>query len=557
MLRPRMEAVTGSARELLATQRDDELQRLVEEQAALRRVATLVAAGASDAELIAAVTAEIAHIFGAHRASALRWDGDSIRVIGDWSADGVPMSLMDRVYSFGGDTITARVVGAGAPARVESIDDLHTDFAKERWTELGLHASIGAPILVDGRIWGVITASRTTADDPFAPGSEHRLGDFAALVAQAIANSEARQQVAELAEEQAALRQIATLVAGGRPRDEVLDAVLREVGGVFTAQAVYFVCWEGVQDEVVVNGGWTDGTEDVLELRSLYHPTPGGPTLNMLETGFASRGDESSPELGDRFGIAAPVIINANLEGALVALRPAGAAFPPKSEIRLRSFADLVSQSVANASAQEEMRASRVRIVRAADEARKKLERNLHDGAQQRLVSASISLRLATSKLPDAPEDALKILAGASEELRHAIDELRELARGIHPAILTEHGLGPALEGLADRAPMKVSVTNALEERLPADVEAAVYYVVSESLTNIAKYANASVVEVRVSRRDGLARVDVVDNGVGGADVSRGSGLRGLADRVEALDGHLGVDSPPARGTRVWAEIPL
>jgi signal transduction histidine kinase len=552
-----MESVSESARELLETQRDDELQRLVEEQTALRRVATLVAAGASDVDLIAAVTAEIAHIFGAHRASALRLDGDSIRVIGDWSADGVSMTLMDRVYSFGGDTITARVVDVAGPARVESVDDLHTGFAKERWTELGIQAAIGAPIVVDGRIWGAITASRTTLDDPFPPGAEERLGDFAALVAQAIANSEARQQVAALADEQAALRRVATLVAGGRSREEVLDAVLREVGQVFTAQAVYFVCWEGVYDEVSVVGGWTNGTEAPLPPRSPYHPEPGGATLSVLETGFAARTGESSPELGERVAIAAPVIINANLEGALVALRPAGTAFPSKAEVRLRSFADLVSQSIANANAQEEMRASRARIVRAADEARQKLERNLHDGAQQRLVSASISLRLATSKLPDAPDEARRILAGASEELTHAIDELRELARGIHPAILTEHGLVPALEGLADRAPVAVAVTNELEDRVPPDVEAAAYYVVAEALTNIAKYAQASAVEVRVCRHEGCVRVDVVDDGVGGADVARGSGLRGLADRVEALDGRLGVDSRPAKGTRVWAEIPL
>jgi signal transduction histidine kinase len=549
--------VTESAPQLLESGHDGELHRLIEEQMALRRVATLVAAGPSDVDLVAAVTSEIAQLFGAHRASALRWDGDTVRVVGDWSADGVPMTLMDRVFSFGGDTITARVVNSGMPARVESLDDLHTDFARERWADLGIHASIGAPIVVDGRIWGVITASRTTSDDPFPRGAEQSLGDFAALVAQAIANSEARQEVAALAEEQAALRRVATLVAGGRAQAEVLDAVTREVGQVFTAQAVYFVCWEGVQDEVVVVGGWADGAEPALAPRSLYHPAPGSPTLSVLETGFASRNNESSPELGDRFAIAAPVIVNANLEGALVALRPGGSAFPAGAEIRLRSFADLISQSIANAHAQEEMRASRARIVRAADEARQKLERNLHDGAQQRLVSASISLRLATGKLPDSPEDAQRILVGAAEELTHAIHELRELARGIHPAILTEHGLGMALESLADRAPVQVAVANELEDRLPADVEAAAYYVVAESLTNIAKYAEASAVEVRVARRDGCARVDVLDDGIGGADVSRGSGLRGLADRVEALDGRLGVESPPSEGTRVWAEIPL
>jgi signal transduction histidine kinase len=543
------------AHRLLDQGHEEELQRLVDEQTALRRVATLVAGGATDIDLVAAVTSEIARLFGAHRATALRWDGDSVRVIGDWTDDGKAMTLADRVYAFGGDTLTARVVDSGGPARVESVDDLHTDFARERWAELGIQAAIGAPIVVDGHIWGMIMASRKTVDDPFPPGSEHRLGDFAALVAQAIANSEARLEVAALAEEQAALRRVATLVAGGRPRPEVLDAATREVGAIFSARAVYFMCWEGVQDEVCVNGGWTDDAEPALD--RLYHPTPGGPTLSVLETGFASRGAETSSELGPRFAIAAPVIVNANLEGALVALRPVDLPFTNGAEIRLRSFADLVSQGIANARAQDEMRASRARIVRAGDEARRKLERNLHDGAQQRLVSTCLSLRLALAKLPEEAGDSRAILMSASEELTLAIDELRELARGIHPAVLTEHGLEAALEALADRAPLEVAVTADLGERLPADVEAAAYYVVAESLTNCAKYAEASAVEVRVSRANGVARVEVVDDGVGGADVTRGSGIRGLSDRVEALDGKLRVESPPSRGTRVWAEIPL
>jgi signal transduction histidine kinase len=292
--------------------------------------------------------------------------------------------------------------------------------------------------------------------------------------------------------------------------------------------------------------------------QALYHPEPFSPTLTVLETGLASRGEERSPELGDRCVIAAPVIVNANLLGALVALRSAGSAFPAGAEIRLRSFGDLVAQSIANAQAQEEMRASRARIVRAADEARQKLERNLHDGAQQRLVSVSISLRLALAKLPAEAGDTRHVLTAATDELNLAIDELRELARGIHPAVLTERGLGTALEALAERArPLQVKVVNELEERLPPEVEAAAYYVVAESLTNSAKYAQASLVEVRVCRQDGVARVEVADDGVGGADVSRGSGLRGLADRVEALAGRLGLESAPSAGTRVWAEIPL
>jgi signal transduction histidine kinase len=277
----------------------------------------------------------------------------------------------------------------------------------------------------------------------------------------------------------------------------------------------------------------------------------------VLETGQPSHTEETSVELGDRFVIAAPVIVNARLLGALTALRPGGEAFPVGSEIRLRSFADLAAQSIANEQAREDMRASRARIMRAADEAREKLERNLHDGAQQRLVAVSISLRLALTKLSDSPEQARELLAAATDELTQAMDDLRELARGIHPSMLTERGLGPAIEVLASRAPIPVAIENELEERLPAPVEAAAYYVVAESLTNVAKYAEASQVGVRVRCRNGDAHVEVVDDGIGGADASRGSGLRGLADRVEALDGRLGVESPSSGGTRVWAKIPL
>jgi signal transduction histidine kinase len=534
----------------------EELRQLVEEQTALRRVATLVARGAGDDELLAAVTYEIARLFGAHAATTLRWDGSTIRVIGDWSASASGPELLGRTFAFGGDTITARAVTSGAPERIESAEDYATEFARARWEELGFQAAIAAPIVVDGRVWGVITASRTTLDDPFPPGAEEHLGDFAALVAQAIANAEARREVAALIEEQSALRRVATLVAGGRPQTEVLDAVAREACRVFGAQSVYLVRWQGVHDEVVVVGGGTNGSEPPVAPGSLYHPAPESATIRVLETGLASRTDEDSAELGGRSGIAAPVIVDGRLVGALTALRAGGEPFPAHAEERLRSFADLVAQSIANSQARESMRASRARLVRAADEARERLERNLHDGAQQRLVAVSLSLRMAMAKL-DEPEKARALLESTAAELNHAIDELREFARGIHPAVLTEHGLGPALEVLATRAPLPVEIANELEQRLPPAVEAAAYFVVAESLTNVAKHAQASFVEVRVSRHNGMARVEVVDDGVGGADASCGSGLRGLADRVEAVDGRLHVVSPPAEGTRVWADLPL
>jgi PAS domain S-box-containing protein len=202
-----------------------------------------------------------------------------------------------------------------------------------------------------------------------------------------------------------------------------------------------------------------------------------------------------------------------------------------------------------------ELRRSRARIVEAGDVERRRLERNLHDGAQQRLVSLSLALRLAQAQVGGNPAEAERILAAASEELGHALEELRELARGIHPAVLTDRGLGAALEALAARAPLPVDLALA-EERLPDNVEAAAYYVVSEALANVVKYAEASSVEVRIARANGRAVVEVADDGVGGADPETGSGLRGLADRIEALDGRLHVQSVTGVGTRIRAEIP-
>jgi PAS domain S-box-containing protein len=205
---------------------------------------------------------------------------------------------------------------------------------------------------------------------------------------------------------------------------------------------------------------------------------------------------------------------------------------------------------------EEEVRASRARIVQAGDEARRRLERNLHDGAQQRLVAVSLSLRLAQSRVASDPTTAETVLETAREELSAALDELRELARGIHPAVLTDRGLAAAIEALAVRSPVPVDVQTPAEP-LPQSVEAAAYYVVAEALANVSKYARASAVSVRVSHENGCARVEVADDGVGGADSAQGSGLRGLADRVESLAGTLAVESPPGGGTRVSAEIPL
>ena len=205
----------------------------------------------------------------------------------------------------------------------------------------------------------------------------------------------------------------------------------------------------------------------------------------------------------------------------------------------------------------EELAASRARIVTAGDVERRRLERNLHDGAQQRLVTLSLSLRHAQAKLDSDPPAARGALAQARDELALALDELRELARGLHPAVLTDHGLRPAVEALAARAPVRVELAGLSDERLPEPIEAGAYYLIAEALTNVAKYAQASTVCIRVAANDAQLVVEVSDDGVGGADPGGGSGLRGLSDRVESLGGSLEVESPAGVGTSLRAEIPI
>jgi signal transduction histidine kinase len=219
-------------------------------------------------------------------------------------------------------------------------------------------------------------------------------------------------------------------------------------------------------------------------------------------------------------------------------------------------LAELATQALANAQAREELAASRARIVEAGDAERRRLERNLHDGAQQRLVSLAVNLRLAARACEPDDELSRSAFERAGEELAQALEELRELARGIHPAVLSDRGLEPAIEALAARTAVPVHWAIELDERLPEPVEAAAYYVVAEALTNAAKHAHASAVSVRIDRDNGFARIRVADDGIGGAGADGGSGLRGLADRVEALGGRLRLDSPQGEGTTVHAEIP-
>jgi signal transduction histidine kinase len=259
--------------------------------------------------------------------------------------------------------------------------------------------------------------------------------------------------------------------------------------------------------------------------------------------------------LGIRSEVGAPVVVEGGVWGALIAGTDDPQPLPPGTELRLANFAELIATAVSNATARSELIASRARIAQAADEQRRRVVRDLHDGAQQRLVHTVMTLQLAQSR-PDLHPAVADLIDESLQSARSGIEELRELAHGLHPAILSNRGLAAAAAALAERAPIPVQL-DVPDARYPVSVESAAYFVIAEALTNVAKYAAASVARVSAGEVDGRLCLTVEDDGAGGARPSPGSGLSGLADRVAALNGALSIDSPVGRGTRVRAEIPL
>jgi signal transduction histidine kinase len=381
--------------------------------------------------------------------------------------------------------------------------------------------------------------------------------------ARALAATEAAQH--ELADEQAALRRVATLVAGDAPPSRVFEQVTEEVGRLLGLPGANVMHYDGVRTASVV-GAWSEEGPPRFPVGASLDVDGDTVVARVVRTGEAARVqyDEATGTLaatvrsaGYRSAVAAPVNVGGRLWGVLAAASTSEDPLPEGIEQRLNDFAELVAQALANADAYEKLAASRARLVEVGDAERQRLERNLHDGAQQRLVSVALGLNMVSARLESDPAAARELLATAQADLVTGLDELRELARGIHPAVLTDRGLGAALDALVSRAPLPVELTTVPTERLSAPVEAAMYYVVAESITNVAKYAQASGATVSIGRSNGAATVIVTDDGVGGADPAGGSGLRGLAARVEALNGRLEVESPPGGGTRITAEIPV
>jgi len=380
----------------------------------------------------------------------------------------------------------------------------------------------------------------------------------AANVAEA---SERERVLRHLATEQAALRRVATAIAiESDPRD-AFAVVTEEVGRLLGAPSANMIRFNDDETATVL-ARWHDTGIVAHEVGATVSLAGDSVSARVYRSGMPARVDsyeDLEGELaatlrasGHQSAVAGPIFQGGRLWGAVIVSGGSGEPFPAGAERRITNFAELAGQALANAQAREDLAASRARIVQAGDAERRRLERNLHDGAQQRLVSLALMLRLAARRHPEDVE-----LVRAGEELGHALTELRELARGIHPAVLSERGLEPAVRAVADRAPFPVELTVDLDQRLPDPVEAAAYYVVAEALTNVAKYAQATEVSVGVERANGQARIEVRDDGVGGAAAGSGSGLRGLADRVEALGGRLEIDSPLGAGTTVRAEIPV
>ena len=373
------------------------------------------------------------------------------------------------------------------------------------------------------------------------------------------------QESARLAEEQSALRRVATLAAQPVSPSVVFEAVTQEVGQLCHADLARM---EHFEEDGSVTGvaAWSEvptqlavGTRLSLEGPSIaraVRQTQGPARVNDFagETGeFA----QEAREVGIHSSVGCPITVAGRLWGVIAASRRSPDPFPPDTEVQIAGFTEIVATAIANAESRIQLAASRARVVGAGDEMRQRLERNLHDSLQQRLVSLALRLRLIQDTVP-AELPALRAdLGRATQDLTEAMEELRETTRGIHPAILSQGGLGPALRSLARRSAVKVDLHIATGSRYPPPVEVTVYYVVAEALTNTTKHAKASHAEVIVEQRHSTLWVSVRDDGVGGAGTQRGSGLIGLHDRVEAINGTVDLTSPAGQGTLIRVSLPL
>ena len=658
----------------------EQLTRLAEEQAALRRVATLVASGAPSAEVLDTVAGELGRLLGVGSTGLVRFeDTDSATVVAGWGrlSEVVPIGTRLPV---GGSNVITQIARTGRPARLDDYARSGSGPVADRAHRLATRSSVGSPIVVAGRLWGAMIAAALEGG-PLPHDTEPRLGQFTELVGTAIANTEARLELARLADEQAALRRVATLVAeegpvgalfaqvaqeleavlgvridsaivryedddavavwgqrppggidcpilvqgrvwgalvvagheaaplpaGAQPRiaqftelvataianaqaraelrrlvdeqaalrrvatlvaraaapAEVFDAVIAEVARLLEAAQVGLMRAEGVNEVTIVAHR---GQDPALVRTGMRLALDGeSVTARVLRSGRSARLNRYEEGAGAIAGIArrsnvaatvgAPVTVEGRLWGVITASWDGHDRSPADAEERLTQFAGLLDTAIANADSRDQLNASRARVLTAGDEARRRVVRDLHDGAQQRLVHTIVTLKLAQRALGEDAEQAESLVAEALEHAERGNAELRDLAHGILPSVLTRGGLHAGIDSLVSRLGLPVDV-DVPDTRLAPAIEASAYFVVAEALTNVLKHARAARAQVTAVLGDGTLSVEVRDDGVGGADPD-GHGLLGVSDRVAALGGQLRIDSPRGGGTVVAATLPV
>jgi signal transduction histidine kinase len=551
-------------------QAEQKLREFADTQAALRRLATLVARGEPPQAVFAAATREALRYFGGGTARMIRYEPDgTATLLTNEGTTRLPVQVGERWEGYPPTGLTATVLRTGRVARV---DDFGGVPGGEHYLRQGLRSAVALPIHVNGRLWGMIAVA--SGQGPLPPDSEQRMTEFTDLVATAVANAQnraalenSRDELARLLAEQAALRRVATLVARGFQPSEVFSAVAEEIRRLLGADGASMGRFDPDGTSAVVGSSAGENLVDVSagtrrELRDYLAPAVvwrTGRPAQVDEDAWSSVADPAADalrEAGVRSVAASPIFVEGRLWGTVSAWTRQG-PFPAGTADRMADFTELLATAVGNAESRAELAASRARIVAAADQTRRRIERDLHDGTQQRLVSLSLELHLAQAMVPAELRQLEAEISRVAEELTGIIENLREIARGLHPAILSKGGLGPALRTLARRAAIAVELDIAAIARLPEPVEVAAYYVCSEALTNATRHAHATVVCVAVEERGDSLHLSIRDDGAGGADPARGSGLIGLRDRAEALGGSLEVSSPPGEGTLVLARFPL
>ena len=533
------------------------LRRLAGEQAAVRHVATLVAEGSSLSDLFAAVARAVAQAIDADAIAVERIDADrSTTVIASLDAPSFPIGRRRSLDKAG---LRASVMASGRPVRVADVSVVDGAIGAAL-RDSAIRSLVAAPIVVSGAVWGLMWAGGKRAE-PLPAAAETRLRDFAEFAAVAVANAESRNRLRRLADSEASLRRVATLAAEGATPEELLAAVAGEAARILDGSTVAIVRYDdGDSFEVVAAHN-----DPVFEVGSTW-------PVEDSSLAAAVRAARAPVRLDNFFG--APIVVDGDVWGmVVVGLRQRREALPrftawytsrmlsssvPSEEIesRLASFTELVGTAISRAEAHAEVIASRARIVEAGDEAMRRIERDLHDGTQQRLVALALHLQRVRADAPTEERDTYAALGHVELELKSVIDEVHELSRGVHPAQLAEGGLRPALRALARRSPIPIDLNVDVPERPTASVETAVYYVVSEAIANAIKHSQATSLFVTVTLDSGAIRATVADDGVGGAEIGAGSGLTGLSDRVDALAGRFEVVSPPAGGTTISVELP-